>query len=604
MQQRGDIQQELIEIANALEQADLSLAAGHYSEAAVVYKQAYMLLEHAYGVNDPDTIACLQKLGDMYYMSGRYNDALPVYKRLLAIGSALLGTHHPDVLAMQKKVGNTIELIGGRQAAEEMNDGASRLSHSSISALRLPRAQALTPPPERMEDADHWTDEFPFDPDVDSDADAAALQGSSLRRPTIGRAEGKRKAEEKPKKDKKQKSVRDNGRQTDELRRPTAAPGLRGQSLNPRDQLISFIIGNGGGVASLIVVIVLAVFGCIVMGKLNQQNGALNAANHAKAIAGRFKSSIYATADDARELILNKLNDASMKYPPMATTLVMPVVRAGPDWAEFFAVAISCLTKKDLWLEETPFGLKDEDGVNYYLSTSNEFGTASEMRRVAANAQNWFMAGQVYPQDPTFGQAFRTDKVEAAYDSFPLITVVQLMGADTRPIFADTSKGSSNIIKDLQNPAMSRWATEQPLRPGAIHCLSIKRGDLTPPTYQFYMQGCDRNGQLLTSSLPGAAYLIAYDQGKAVKVPKASTIPASNRLIRLCIATLPPGFSLRLVHCIFPLVLVSLSLFIIVFGHLSKPKTEIGWSWGPADLFALIMIMLGAFWGFFLLVAP
>ena len=41
----------------------------------------------------------------------------------------------------------------------------------------------------------------------------------------------------------------------------------------------------------------------------------------------------------------------------------------------------------------------------------------------------------------------------------------------------------------------------------------------------------DRNGQLLTGSQPGNAYLIVLEQGKAIKMPKAEKLPGSNRLI-------------------------------------------------------------------------
>ncbi len=597
MQQRGDIQRELIEIANALEQADLALAQGRYADAAIVYKQAFMALEHAYGVNDPDTIRCLQKLGDMYYLSERYDEALSVYKRLLSIGSTVLGTNHPDVQAMKAKVGNTIELVGGRKAIEEINDGASRLSHSSISALRLPKTQALqpgeSPRPEAPQDADRWTDDYQFDPERDSEAD----QG---RRPVTGGGGSERQETSgKPRKKKSRASGKNERDAFGESERTGA--GLRVQRLNPRDQIIAFCIANGGLVASLIVVVVLIVLGVIVSGKLSQQNSAVNDAEHAKLVAGRFKPMIYATADDARELNWSKLNDASMKYPPNATTLELPVVHAGPDWLEFFAVSISCLTHKDIWFEETPFGLRDEDGVNYYAVNSAEYQTAIEMRRVATGAQTWFSATQSYPQDPGFAQPFSTDKVEMAYGSLPLVTGLQLSEGE---MLFGMLKHNRDVYTQLLYPGAQRWAGEQPLRPGAIHCLSLKRNDLVPPIWQFCIQGCDRKGQLLTGSQPGTAYLIVLEQGKTIKMPKAEKLPGSNRLIRVCIATLPNGLSLRLMRGLFPLVLLILAAFIILIGRLSQPKSGPGLSCTPSDLFAIIMFMVGAFWAFFLFIAP
>jgi tetratricopeptide (TPR) repeat protein len=599
MQQRGDIQRELIEIANALEQADLALTQGRYADAAVVYKQAFMALEHAYGVNDPDTIRCLQKLGDMYYLSERYDDALSVYKRLLSIGSTVLGTNHPDVQAMKAKVGNTIELVGGRKAIEEINDGASRLSHSSISALRLPKAQALKPDESARSDtppdADHWTDDYQFNPDGDSESTSDRGSGTVTR----GGGKGKQEAAEKPRKKQSRASGKSERDAYGETERTGAA--LRVQRLNPRDQIIAFCIANGGLVASLIVVVVLIVLGVIVSGKLSQQNSAVNDAQHAQLVAGRFKPMIYATADDARELNLSKLNEGSMKYPPNATTLELPVVHAGPDWLEFFAVSISCLTNKDIWFEETPFGLRDEGGVNYYAINSAEYQTAIEMRRVATSAQSWFSANQSYPQDSGFGQPFAADKVEMAYGSSPLISSFQL--SEGQMIFG-MLKHTRDFYTQLLSPTAQRWPGEQPLRPGAIHCLSLKRSDLVPAISQFCIQGCDRNGQLLTGSQPGDTYLIVLDQGKTIKMPKAEKLPGSNRLIRVCIATLPNGLSLRLIRGLFPLVLVILSAFIILIGRFSQPKSGPGLSCTPSDLFAIIMFMVAAFWAFFLFIAP
>src|SRR5580700_2747832 len=133
---RGDLQHELIEIASALEDADVAFAQGNYADAANVYRRAFDLLEHAFGAQDPDTISALQKLGDALYLSQDYPAALPVYKRLLDIGAAVLGPDHRDVRAMAAKVNETEAMASERTGARAQRDTAARLTHSSISALR------------------------------------------------------------------------------------------------------------------------------------------------------------------------------------------------------------------------------------------------------------------------------------------------------------------------------------------------------------------------------------------------------------------------------------------------------------------------------------
>src|SRR5262249_1094932 len=111
MQKRDDLQADLLEIANALETADSQVRAGNYEGAEPIYKNALAFLEFNFGVGDPDTISCLQKLADTYFYMHRFYDALPLYQRLLKIGEQILGKNHPDVVAMSLKVAATYEAL-------------------------------------------------------------------------------------------------------------------------------------------------------------------------------------------------------------------------------------------------------------------------------------------------------------------------------------------------------------------------------------------------------------------------------------------------------------------------------------------------------------
>src|SRR5207302_1091822 len=118
-----------------------SYEAGQFQEAAGIYQRALAPLERAFGRLDPDHIRCLQRLADCQYAGQEYDSAIASYYRLFSIGQEVLGKNHPDVMAMAAKVSEITKLKSSqtgfdRKQHAAIDDRASRLSHSSIKALR------------------------------------------------------------------------------------------------------------------------------------------------------------------------------------------------------------------------------------------------------------------------------------------------------------------------------------------------------------------------------------------------------------------------------------------------------------------------------------
>ena len=132
----GETERELIDVAASLEYAAKLFKQGNFIDAEPIYGRALNVLERVYGAGDPDTIACLQSLGDIYYQMGRYNEAMPHYKRLLAIGEKVLGKKHPSVVDMVLRLATTYQQLGLTEDAETLFRRANQMSMSSMAALR------------------------------------------------------------------------------------------------------------------------------------------------------------------------------------------------------------------------------------------------------------------------------------------------------------------------------------------------------------------------------------------------------------------------------------------------------------------------------------
>jgi hypothetical protein len=316
----------------------------------------------------------------------------------------------------------------------------------------------------------------------------------------------------------------------------------------------------------------------------------------------------YATADGAIQIEIDpEQNSPSARMKVLGHTLpaTLPLVHVGPNFLQILNNALSCLSHKDTWFEEVPEGIRDEAGVYYYGKNSPESTILAQMKRIAGDANRFYREGKGgYPTKSNFVFSYAYMNPFTGESFLPFLTLQHLNSEDAREILAEPKQGDPDLLKSLQKPASAKWAMEPILSPGAIHCLTVRRDYQNPASYDFYSHCCDRHGKLICGGDAGKIFVIGFHNGHALTTTHSYPLPVSkSRSVRFCLVKVPPGFSLRMTRALCPLVLIVCGLLITLGTHLAKSRSERGLIFGVGDLCSLIFIVLGIFWGYFMLFA-
>jgi hypothetical protein len=317
----------------------------------------------------------------------------------------------------------------------------------------------------------------------------------------------------------------------------------------------------------------------------------------------------FATADGAKRIDLgteDNANQARLHYSGSAQSERMPMINIGPSPGDFLSESASCLINKDIWLEEIPEGLRDEQSVIYYASDAPETEIIAQLHTIAVGAKKAYSGGSGYPATRNAIWSFAYDNPFGGTKYLPMLTSLKVDSSDTRLVLNDFSKSSksSDLLKALQRQETATWHSESALSPGAIHCLTLKRDYLKPAGQDFYAHGCDRHGKLIGGAEPGSVFLVALRNGESKFVPKMYRLPASkSRVERVCVVHLPGGVSLGFMHYLFPSLLIAASILCYIISQFMKPKADRGSFYTAGDLLSLIYVVVGLLWGHFLFFA-
>lgn len=578
MPNSADLEQALIEIAGELEKADAAAKMGRFAEAAPIYKRAYEFLERGFGPDDPDTIACLQKLADSSFEAGNFRDAVPAYKRLYTLGERMLGDTHPHVQAI------AVRLYDAEEALSNAPDAAARY-FSSETVARVEPPHQIEHTISRNIDPRRLPDNI-LDPTVDVDSLDLADEPSSAswRQKMVqgDRAEVARKS----KAARAAKSAA-----PAEFKR--SRPGVRAHEPNLKDSVLSVFMLHGTAVASVVAIAALIGFMAYTWSRISQGEREIQKATDR--VVYKKPPDIYTTADGARTVRIDWPSTATLSYNYGHDKLKLPLTKIGPDWKDFFADSMSAFANKDIWLEDTKEGLRDEDGVAFYNADVRS-RVVELMRQIGTYENSCWLVNHEYHDQPT---AF------ANYGSSVLLTVPQPVQAEdaTALLMADSN---SDILASLRGGGLWKEEASQRAKPFEIHCLSVKRIYLQPPKVDFYVHGFDGEGRLLSGSEPGTTFVLAYRDGQQIKQGKPMPLPTVRppRSLRVCLVKLPQGMpSLRLMHYFFPLVIFLMALLLFVFSQGTRPKSELGLNWNAFDLFAFLSLVISLIWGLLLAVS-
>ena len=577
---RSYSEEEIREIVSAVESADRAFRAGDYAIAEQIYSQAMPILEQALGPEDPDTITCLQNLADCALGMARYETAVGHYEKLVAVGEKILGKRHPDVVPYILKLGKAYELAGRQEEAEKTFKSASKITRNSVDAMR--------------ETADGATEHLHLkEPDLRSQREQLLeLQRSTAQQQLLKLAphvhapyldddheEDDGIVEDQSASQKlRRASARMN---TAELRKVVEVSAMPDEA----DDFISLLKAKAPMYAPLVGIVL--VVGLVIFVFLMMPSSApppQTAEDTAKKPAVEVeqpaeKITFYATPGEQEVLNLEDNDQVAVRIGKGAAKC--PIIHVGDKWTDIFTILFGSIMYKELWFQEVPEGLQQENGSILYASNAPEMVVAKALEKCKEKARNWYLASNTYPQES--GQM-----LEVMYTNpiskVPMAPNVQLYETDeqsNRKILDVGKLNNHESIEDaLRKTDCGIWHDEISPLPCSIHCLSvIREGQGT--IREFFAHGFDRNRKLLQSAKQDTVFLVALKDGAELKGewPDSPLDRKPVRPFRIVVAKVPEKIDIRIMHFIWALIFFGLAIVSVItagFERTTEGSSQIG----------------------------
>jgi hypothetical protein len=585
---RSYSEEEIQEIVAAVESADTAFRAGNFAIAEEIYSQALPLLEQAIGKDDPDTLSCLQNLGDCCFGVEAYADAIRHYEKLVNTHERVFGASHQNTIAVLLKLAKAYGMDGRQADADRAMQAASDRTHVPVSDL-LDTADRV------IDDARH----------SESDRNAQRKQLEELQRSTQAFQQLKMPTGQ-PLYDDVQESQSvefDSDQNTSQkMHRPSAhrlqASDLRRVADVAEEQRPE--PGDWVGVlkakAPIIVPVVgvILVIGLIVFIWLSLPSSApptpradIPAVKAADEKTAPIET--YYQTPDSQEVL--KLDGDQADLVIGKDTAKCPVVHIGSSWLDIFQILVGPFTGTEIWFIETPDGLTRENGPKYYGKNSPESVVINEINAVARRASSWYTVSRKYPVSPEelqSSEVMYTNPISKV-PSGPVLGRYDRTEADIKEMIDGSSEQTlEEAFRHVRKSALGvktdstgLWKEEAKPKPCSVHCATVLVGADTIH-YLFFVHGFDRHGYLLraATNYPEDVFLISLKDGTQTKFEQPNFLekpPVRQR--RIVILKPPDNMDTRLVHFIWPLifaVLAALSVACTGFESAADGERKVG----------------------------
>ncbi|HEY9676816.1 MAG TPA: tetratricopeptide repeat protein [Drouetiella sp.] len=635
-------QRELRDIALSLEVAAQAFKAQNYSVAEPIYRRAVNVLERILGPNDPDTVVCLQTLGDLYYKQGRYQEALPHYKRLLTIGEQMLGSAHPSVNEMVMRLASTYQNLGMQNEADFLYKRATRASSTlpsvdmsprqtnSLNAMDVPAANArdaqsprqtgspnaMNPPPPGQTGSPNPMGPSPRQtgspnamgpsprrtgspnamgpsPRRTGSPDAMNPPSGSPRR-TNNNMPGSRDREPNPfdegtKPRANAVASRNASRYQTEAPVAPKAKDVKRTDAATEDAKQAFLIAvrrSSGMIISFVVLGVMIFCGYMMFNTWNSE-----AAKNGAEIKVRDVS--YKTADGQIDLVVSPKGEPTYKINAVA--LPCTITKMGPDLLDFKDSILSSLLNKEIWFEETPSGLRREDGTVLYSKNGPEMRVVRQIDAAERLANQWYLGSGKYPKQN--GDIVLGDMAINPVTKQPEQPSVDHLDAPNMDVeeFVDVPHSDLPLATVLTSASSAAWLKEAAGHPGAVHCLNATHTLPNSEVKEFFIHGFDRDGKLIAGSKPNEIYLTALTNGKKV-LRESVQIPRYNRPPKICIVKLPDNTPLWFLHYLAPIVFLGIALLLFMISKAGQSASTRDNSGSTSFRLGIVFLILAALW--------
>ncbi len=572
----------------ALHQANTAYQAGKYEESSDLYAQSLTGLNQAYGDAHPEMPLLLWNYGNALYNLNKFKDSIPLYNRLITIQEQKLGKHDTKVVATLFRLATVYERIGDFSDAERTYDQAltsakvalpadhpllKTLEESCVGMAKRTagRLEALAPNESLTGDdsfsAENYENQFggqfgqfvqgdeqPYEPLQEdeweqyaapstlTDSDLAALNAI----PTPG---AKRGSSGNTKTDNPEPVVTALGRaaideKAKEKRKRVSALSQLTQSMEglEANEHVAKVLHSPILMFGLTIVLIMTGASWFALLK-SPSRGKGPSGPHVEVqkdfdIHGKTLTS----ADNQTSIEIDRKNQARLVQH--GKLMRSPLTLLEGNLGDFFKVIPGCLFHREIWFEEIPAGLRDENGAVLYFPDAPEETVVQRMQKFAEFCQDYYRKNRSYPADAKDCQLYKgfeymnafTHRGDAPYFS---------------AMYVPNKAGMVDRLREQAGKGEA-WINEPQLRPGAINCCALvlnQTGNSKPlqlqstgdeQTYMaesqqpaavgtnLFIRGCDRDGHYLQSSKAGKVFFIELNEGRSKTLDQLSSPPETR----------------------------------------------------------------------------
>jgi len=430
----------------AFDNADYLAAQRHYEDALDMMERN--------GLSETEqALACFKNLAAIYYSDGKLDKAITAYSRLVVTSEKLLGEGNRDVIANMFILAKVCDGAGATEDAANIYSRVLRLAEQN-----LPKGDIL----------------------IKHIREAAAIRSA-------------------PQKEFKQKVTalelpKPAFKETMETLVGGGEPGGR-KHLLKKNQVILSTLGS-----LLVAVIAAGWFMWMTAGTTFQAPTAPGIMTEAFKVEGQA----FRTADGKVNLTIGEQNTGSLKTPLETLQFKYKTIDFSLEGMQ--TLVLGAFARKEFWLEQTPSGLAGPNGFLVHTEEAPEVKTVEQMRALGAHLEEFYAKNGTFPPRLEKWTGDPAVKLVNSITKQDMIPTYQLMSK-----YQIVYPGVSNVEDFPKNLALGeQWNNAPEAGPGGINTFAIVTDKKVDEEFfrvsHVFMQGFDRKGKVIQSSIPNVYY--------------------------------------------------------------------------------------------------
>lgn len=463
----------LLEIDQLVASGDRALDGGDYHTARRSFEALVELLEANGFEHSGEALACMSKLGNIYYAEGDLKKARGLYSKLVLASVALLGEKHRDVISQMFMLAKICDELGDHEDAAAL--------YSRVLTLADRFLKSNDPLKERIQTA----------------YAASGASTTTLRQTMTLKAD----------------DIRTLAQQTQ-----SAPDATLPAKLLKTDQFTASVVCS-------LVLIIGAVVWVLSLMSGSTSTDMTSIAKIEQGSARTFNSTDGSISIQLLQppegVVITDTEKIPFKY-----------LSVEPSLSSISNVLEGMFAPRESWVALDGTELTFDDGHSLYTNDSPEFRTIEQMTTLVASLNDRYQKKKSYPSKIDDWKKFHDVTWINPATKKPtdpsLVTFSQYTGNE---IIFGGAKSEEDIRLFLASG--QRWYKEPEPSPCAINCCAVFSGAKLGDDYvadRFYMHGYDRNGRVLRGSRPGRYFYYVLHKGAATQA-STDLMPVKTKVL-------------------------------------------------------------------------